>query len=93
MIESVSRPAVARRVRLQFEPAQDAWVLLSPEGVIELNTPAAEILRRCDGRHSVGEIVGELELAFGQPGLLGDVQAFLMQARVQGWLAPVLVDD
>jgi pyrroloquinoline quinone biosynthesis protein D len=72
--------------RLQFEPAQESWVLLYPEGMVKLNTPAAEILRRCDGGRSVDEIVAELESAFSQPGLRDDVCAFLGQAREHGWL-------
>ena len=80
------RPAVAAMYRLQFEPAQDAWVLLYPEGMVKLNTPAAEILRRCDGRRSVDDIVDDLERAFARKGLAGDVHAFLEQAREQGWL-------
>jgi pyrroloquinoline quinone biosynthesis protein D len=72
--------------RLQFESAQDSWVLLYPEGMVRLNTPAAEILRRCDGRRSVDEIVAELELAFSQSALRDDVCAFLDQAGQRGWL-------
>ena len=82
-----TRPAVAPMYRLQFEPAQDAWVLLYPEGMVKLNTPAAEILRRCDGRRSVDEIVDELEVAFARTALRDDVQAFLAQADERGWLA------
>lgn len=81
-----ARPAVATMFRLQFEPAQDGWVLLYPEGMVRLNTPAAEILRRCDGSRSVEEIVAELETAFGQAGLQDDVCTFLGQARQRGWL-------
>jgi len=80
-------PAVAPMFRLQFEPAQDAWVLLYPEGLVRLNTPAAEILRRCDGRRSVEEIVAELEQAFSTSPLHDDVLAFLAQARERGWVA------
>ena len=87
MIDSASRPTVATMYRLQFEPAQDAWVLLYPEGMVKLNTPAAEILRRCDGRHSVDDIVGELEATFARTPLRDDVQAFLAQARDRGWIA------
>ncbi|MBC7665383.1 MAG: pyrroloquinoline quinone biosynthesis peptide chaperone PqqD [Caulobacter sp.] len=86
MIDAASRPAVASMYRLQFEPAQDAWVLLYPEGMVKLNTPAAEILRRCDGSHSVAEIVGELEQAFARSPLRDDVHAFLLQADERGWL-------
>ena len=81
-----TRPVVATMFRLQFEPAQESWVLLYPEGMVKLNTPAAEILRRCDGGRSVDEIVAELEAAFAQPGLRDDVCAFLGQARERGWL-------
>jgi len=87
MIAAASRPAVAGMYRLQFEPAQDAWVLLYPEGMVKLNTPAAEILRRCDGRRSVDDIVGELEAAFARTALRDDVRAFLAQARERGWIS------
>lgn len=86
MIDPASRPAVSPMLRLQFDRVQEAWVLRVCEGVVTLNTPAAEILRRCDGRRSVDEIVGELELAFARGALREDVHAFLAQARERGWL-------
>lgn len=82
-----AQPAVTPMYRLQFEPAQDAWVLLYPEGLVRLNTPAAEILRRCDGRRSIEDIVVELEEAFKTHSLRKDVEAFLSQARERGWVA------
>jgi len=84
---AVARPAIAPMFRLQFEPVQDAWVLLYPEGMVRLNGPASEILRRCDGRRSVDEIVAELEAAFATTSLRDDVCSFLGQARTRGWLA------
>ena len=86
MTATHARPVVAAMYRLQYEPAQDGWVLLYPEGMVKLNTPAAEILRRCDGRRSVDDIVDDLERAFARTGLAGDVHAFLAQARERGWL-------
>ena len=86
MIDACTKPAVAAMFRLQFEPAQDCWVLLYPEGMVKLNTPAAEILRRCDGCRSVDEIVAEIELAFAQSELREDVCHFLGQALQRGWL-------
>jgi pyrroloquinoline quinone biosynthesis protein D len=86
MIGAHDAPQVAPLFRLQFEPVQDAWVLLYPEGMVKLNTPAAEILRRCDGQRSVAAIVEELETTFSRRGLDGDVRAFLEQARGRGWL-------
>ena len=81
-----ARPVAATTFRLQFEPAQDSWVLLYPEGMVKLNTPAAEILRRCDGGRSVDEIVAELEAVFAQSGLRDDICTFIGQARERGWL-------
>ena len=52
-------PRLAKGVRLQTDSATGKSVLLFPEGIIELNETAHEILSRCDGR-TVGEIVCEL---------------------------------
>jgi pyrroloquinoline quinone biosynthesis protein D len=81
-----TKPIVASMFRLQFESAQDSWVLLYPEGMVKLNLPAAEILRRCDGQRSVDEIVAELEVAFARKALRDDVCNFLGQARQRGWV-------
>ncbi|MEP6720338.1 MAG: pyrroloquinoline quinone biosynthesis peptide chaperone PqqD [Variovorax sp.] len=86
MITPDARPRISNLFRMQFEPAQDGWVLLYPEGMVRLNAPAAEILRRCDGRRTVDEIVAELELAFAQTPLHDDVVVFLSQALQSGWL-------
>ena len=57
---SATRPALARHVRLHFDAARDRHVLLSPETVAVLNPTSADILRLCDGRRTVTEIVAEL---------------------------------
>lgn len=79
-------PRVSKRFRLQWEEAQQAWVLLYPEGMVRLNQSAGEILRRCDGARSVGEVVADLEQAFATTGLEADVIAFLELARKQQWV-------
>lgn len=81
-----SRPAISPMYRMQWEEAQQAHVLLYPEGMVRLNGPAAEILRRCDGRTSVAALVADLESAFGESGLRGDVLEFLEQAHGRGWI-------
>lgn len=84
-------PAIVPRIgdgfRLQWEPAQECHVLLYPEGMVKLNQSAGEILKRCDGRRTAGEIVGDLENAFDTRGLQDDVFAFLAIAARQRWLA------
>ncbi len=62
-------------------------MLLYPEGMVKLNTSAAEILRRCDGMRSVDEIVEDLESAFKRDGLQTEIENFLQLARAQGWLS------
>ncbi len=80
-------PAIAAPFRLQFETAQDAWVLLYPEGMVKLNQSGGEILNRCNGERPVSEVVTELEEAFGQSGLSDDVSGFLGIALAQRWIA------
>lgn len=86
MITEDAKPRVAAMFRLQFEPVQDCWVLLYPEGMVKLNGPASEILRRCDGQRSVAEIVAELQRLFTSDALHDDVCLFVGLARERGWL-------
>ena len=79
-------PVVARGFRLQFEPAQEAHVLLYPEGMVKLNNSAAAIMTRCDGVRTVADIVADIERSYEVTGLAGDVGAFVVMARDNGWL-------
>ncbi len=81
-----AQPKLAPMYRLQFEPAQDCWVLLYPEGLVKLNGPASEILKRCDGQSTVAAITSDLESAFGQSGLRGDVGEFMSDAYERRWI-------
>jgi pyrroloquinoline quinone biosynthesis protein D len=85
-VTSSTRPRVSPRFRLQWEEAQQSWVLLYPEGMVKLNASAGEILRCCDGRRSVAELVTELEAAFSTQGLEDDVVGFLDVALHQHWI-------
>lgn len=81
-----SIPGVNPLFRLQFEEAQDSWVLLYPEGMVKLNQSAAEIMRRCDGEKSISAIVSELEKAFETEVQISDVTGFVDVAIQQNWL-------
>lgn len=83
---SEARPALGSGFRLQWEPAQNAHVLLYPEGMVKLNGSAGEILLRCNGERTVAEIVADLETAFAATGLAGDVAAFVDMALEKRWL-------
>jgi len=80
------KPAIGHGFRLQWEPAQSAHVLLYPEGMVKLNGSAGAIMSRCDGSHTLEEIVADLEKTFGVRGLSGDVSAFVSMALEKNWL-------
>ncbi len=80
------RPALARKARLRYEEIRQTDLLLLPERVVKLNPTGAAILRLCDGRRTVRDIVQELESRFGQTGLENDVLEFLGQVWSQGWI-------
>jgi pyrroloquinoline quinone biosynthesis protein D len=86
MIDATSKPAIGRGFRLQWEPAQNAHVLLYPEGMVKLNGSAGEILKRCDGERTLTEIIADLEAAFAAQGLAKDVNAFIALAVQRKWL-------
>jgi pyrroloquinoline quinone biosynthesis protein D len=81
-----AKPAIAHGYRLQWEPAQEAHVLLYPEGMIKLNGSAGAIMTRCDGIRTVREIVADLEQAYGVTGLSAQVAAFVQLALEKSWL-------
>lgn len=58
-INNDRRPRLARGVRLQIDCTTGKGVLLFPEGILELNETAQEILTRCDGG-TVSEIAADL---------------------------------
>ena len=80
-------PRIANGFRLQWEPAQNAHVLLSPEGMVKMNGSAGEILAQCDGQRCVADIVATLEQRFNASALSSDVLAFLDMARAQRWVS------
>ena len=85
-VDTAVRPAIGRGFRLQWEPAQEAHVLLYPEGMVKLNQSAAAILRRCNGRRTVADIVTDLESTYGLAGLTQDVCAFIAIAVERTWV-------
>ena len=60
-ISDASQPRLAKGVRLQADPARSKTVLLFPEGIIELNETAHDILARCDGRTFIEIVRGLAE--------------------------------
>jgi pyrroloquinoline quinone biosynthesis protein D len=72
--------------RLQWEEAQQKYVILYPEGMVELNQSSAEILKLCDGSRDLSAIVAELEEKFAANDLTNDILNFLNVALQHGWI-------
>ena len=87
-LDEATIPELMRHFRCQWEPAQQSHVLLFPEGMIKLGGSAGEIMKRVDGKVSVGGIVEDLEKAFPGADLRADVVQFLKEAHAKGWIRP-----
>jgi pyrroloquinoline quinone biosynthesis protein D len=85
-LADTARPAIAHGMRLQWEPAQEAHVLLYPEGMVKLNGSAGAIMSRCDGVRTLADIVADLERTYATTGLAPDVRAFIAMAVERRWL-------
>jgi pyrroloquinoline quinone biosynthesis protein D len=63
-IDLNSQPRLAAGVRLGQNNNQQ--VLLMPERALRLNGPSLEIVQRCDGNHSVQQIITELQSLYSK---------------------------
>jgi pyrroloquinoline quinone biosynthesis protein D len=74
--------------RLQFEKAQDCYVLLFPEGMVKLNPSAAEILLQVDGNKDEADIVAALRTKFpdAPEDMDADVADFVAKATENNWI-------
>lgn len=86
MIQDTTRFSLSPLYRLQWEESQQRFVMLYPEGMVELNGPAAEILKLCDGTHSFIDMVDNLETAFAAKGLRSDIEELVQAALDHGWI-------
>ena len=77
-----------RHFRFQWEPAQQGFVLLYPEGMVKLPGSSGEIMKRIDGKLTVRGIVEDLQTAFPGTDLRGDVIGFLEHVHGKGWIRP-----
>jgi len=86
-IETKQVVRLNKKYRFQWEPTQECYVLLYPEGMIQLNQAAGEILQRCQNSLSIQEIISDLKKAFPDADTLADdVLEFLAEASAAGWV-------
>jgi pyrroloquinoline quinone biosynthesis protein D len=59
-------------------------MILFPEGAIKLQGTGRQVLERCDGQRTFGEIIADLQKEFGQTDpakIRSDISAFLEQLQ------------
>ncbi|MER9119071.1 pyrroloquinoline quinone biosynthesis peptide chaperone PqqD [Mesorhizobium sp. M0954] len=76
-----SVPSLPKHVRIQHDPVRQAFAVLSPEKVFWPNDISLDILRRCDGRSTVGDIIAGLAADYDaeREAVAADVVAFLQE--------------
>jgi pyrroloquinoline quinone biosynthesis protein D len=80
------RPVLARTVILRHDPGRDTDLLLMPERVVVLRGHAGSVVRLCDGRREVPEIVAALTARFPGAPVADEVPRFLSALHEEGWL-------
>jgi len=82
--------ALSYHHRFQWEEAQNSYVILFPEGMVKLHGGAGEVLKRVDGKATVGDIVAELKAAFPDAeDIESDIIGMFELAFSKGWLRKV----
>jgi pyrroloquinoline quinone biosynthesis protein D len=75
-----SRPRLAPGCRLN-DKSQPQRTLLMPERALRLNGPSLEIVERCDGKHTVQQIVTDLQKIYSK------AEPQKVESDIMGYLA------
>ena len=95
MAESVAdasamwRPRLSPRARLRWDEVEKRYMLVFPEAALMLNDTAPEILKLCNGEHTVDGIIDALVQRFTgveRKVIEEDVMGFLARIRARGLL-------
>ncbi|MCX7182020.1 MAG: pyrroloquinoline quinone biosynthesis peptide chaperone PqqD [Candidatus Methylopumilus sp.] len=82
--------ALAPHHRFQWEEAQQNYVILFPEGMVKLHGGAGEVIKRLDGKVSVGDVVVNLKATFPDAANIeADIIGMFELALSKGWLRKV----
>ena len=80
-------PTWRQGYRFQFEPAQNGFVILYPEGMIKLNESASIIGQHIDGQASIADIIKKVKAMFGDiPEIEQDIIEYMLVAQREHWI-------
>jgi len=80
--EDTSQPRLAAGCR--WGGTEQDRVILFPEGAIKLQGTGRQVLERCDGQRTFGQLIGELQKEFREANpakIRADISQFLEQLR------------
>lgn len=80
-ISEESVPRLPPGVKLRFDRPREQWMVQAPERVFVPDPVALEVIKRCDGKASLAEIVEDLAKTFAAPReeILRDVTEMLQE--------------
>lgn len=82
--------AIALHHRFQWEEAQQSYVILFPEGMVKLHGGAGEVIKRVDGKATVGDIVAELKATFPDAvNIEADIIGMFEMAYGKAWIRKI----
>jgi coenzyme PQQ biosynthesis protein PqqD len=83
------RPRLSPKARLRWDEVEKRFMLVFPEAALMLNETAPEILKLCDGEHTIEGIVDDLAGRFvgiDREAIKEDVTGFLTRMKKRGLL-------
>ena len=82
--------ALAFHHRFQWEEAQQSYVILFPEGMVKLHGGAGEVIKRVDGKATVGDVVAQLKAVFPDAeNIESDILGMFDMAYGKAWIRKV----
>lgn len=76
--------------RFQWEEAQNSYVILFPEGMVKLHGGAGEVIKRLDGKATVGDVVTDLQATFPDAAdIESDIIGMFELAVSKAWLRKI----
>jgi pyrroloquinoline quinone biosynthesis protein D len=86
MFDDDARPHLPNHVVLRHDKGRDRWVLLAPERVLTPDPVAVDVLKLCDGKRTIAEIITELAREYQAPAgqISADVTKLLADLKDKG---------
>jgi len=88
IVSQETRPYLPAYLKLRHDAGRDRWVLLAPERVLTPDQTAVAVLKLCDGKRAVKDIVEALAKEYSAPAdvIRADVLDLLQGLADKGYI-------